>query len=106
VIQLSPALRCTIRAAVLRGKSAQLVMLVIHDEHRSAIDEPSTEPPRRGNGPPTECRRKCRPSSGAVASKSDRGIHSTPCISTGVCRRRRSGLGKAVTDSGLASKNI
>ena len=47
---------------VLRAQSAQLcfaqitrtVMLVIHDEHHSAIGEPLTEPQRRANGPPTK----------------------------------------------------
>ena len=32
-------------------------VLVIHDEHHSAIGEPLTEPQRRGNGPPTKGRR-------------------------------------------------
>jgi hypothetical protein len=36
---------------------ARTVVLVIHDEHRSAIGEPPTQPRRRGSGPPTKCRR-------------------------------------------------
>ena len=36
---------------------ARTVVIGIHDEHRTAISEPRTEPHRMGNGPPTECRR-------------------------------------------------
>jgi hypothetical protein len=39
------------------GQIARTVVIVIHDEHRTAISEPPTEPHRRGNGPPTKCRR-------------------------------------------------
>ena len=85
-----------------RAESAQLcfaqiartVVLVIHDEHGSAIGELPTQPQRSRIGPPTKCRRMHPISdpihavtgSVVVAYKYDCGVYSIPCTYTGVYR--------------------